>query len=91
MNSKTHMVVMEVVSHHFDWYKNNCLIYKSHEILSGQIWAYCLVWFDSEIDMDFTRHPEEWLCKNFMKIGCVWIAHLYFTNEAYAAEMRSKE
>ena len=45
MNSKTHMVVMEVVSHHFDWYKNNGLIYKLHEILSGQICAYCLVWF----------------------------------------------
>ena len=35
MNSKTHMVVMEVVSQHLDWYKNNSLISKLHEILSG--------------------------------------------------------
>ena len=45
MNSKTHMVVMEVVSQHLDQYKNNGLISKLHEILSGQIWACCLVWF----------------------------------------------
>ena len=37
MNSKTHMVVMEVVSQHLDQYKNNGLISKFHEILSGQI------------------------------------------------------
>ena len=35
MNSKTHMVVMEVVSQHLDQYKNNGLISKLHEILSG--------------------------------------------------------
>ena len=35
MNSKTHMVVMEVVSQHLNWYKNNSLISKLHEILSG--------------------------------------------------------
>ena len=45
MNSKTHMVVMEVVSQHLDQYKNNGLISKLHEILSGQIWACCPVWF----------------------------------------------
>ena len=39
------MVVMEVVSPHFDQYKNNGLISKLHETLSGQIWAHCLVWF----------------------------------------------
>ena len=37
MNSKTHMVVMEVVSQHLDEYKNNGLISKLHEFLSGQI------------------------------------------------------
>ena len=37
MNSKTHMVLMEVVSQNLDQYKNNGLISKLHEILSGQI------------------------------------------------------
>ena len=37
MNSKTDMVVMEVVSQHLDEYKNNGLICKLHEFLSGQI------------------------------------------------------
>ena len=37
MKSKTHMVVMEVVSQHLDQYKNNGLISKLHESLSGQI------------------------------------------------------
>ena len=37
MNSKTCMVVMEVVSQYLDEYKNNGLIYKLQEILSGQI------------------------------------------------------
>ena len=37
MNAKTHMVLMEVVSQHLDQYKNNGLISKLHEILSGQI------------------------------------------------------
>ena len=37
MNSKTHKVVMEVVSQHLDRYKNSGLISKLHEILSGQI------------------------------------------------------
>ena len=37
VNSKTHMVVMEVVSQHLDEYKNNGLIFKLQEILSGQI------------------------------------------------------
>ena len=43
MNSKTHMVVMEVVSQHLDLYKNNGLISKLQEILSGQILACCIV------------------------------------------------
>ena len=43
MNSKTHMVVMEVASQQSDQYKNNGLISKLHEILSEQIWAYGLV------------------------------------------------
>ena len=37
MNSKTYMVVMEVVSQHLDQYKNKGLISNLHEILSGQI------------------------------------------------------
>ena len=37
MNSKTHMVVMEVVSQYLDEYKNNGLISKLQEIMSGQI------------------------------------------------------
>ena len=37
MNAKTHMVLMEVVSQQLDQYKNNSLISKLHEILSGQI------------------------------------------------------
>ena len=45
MNSKTHMVIMEVVSQHLDEYKNNGLISKLEEILSRQIWACYLVWF----------------------------------------------
>ena len=36
-NSKTHMIVLEVVSQHLDQYKNNGLISNLHEILSGQI------------------------------------------------------
>ena len=45
MNSKTHMMVMEVISQQLDQYKNNNLISKLHEILSGQIWACFIVWF----------------------------------------------
>ena len=37
MNSKIHMVVMEVISQHLDEYKNNGLISNLQEILSGQI------------------------------------------------------
>ena len=37
MNSKTLMAIMEVVSQPLDQYKNNGLISKFHEILSGQI------------------------------------------------------
>ena len=37
MKAKTHMVFMEVVSQNLDQYKNNGLISKLHEILSGQI------------------------------------------------------
>ena len=37
MESKTHVVVMEVVSQHLNQYKNNGLISKLHETLSGQI------------------------------------------------------
>ena len=37
MNSKTHMVLIEVVSQNLDEYKNNGLISKLQEILSGQI------------------------------------------------------
>ena len=33
IKSKTHTVVMEVVSQHLDQYKNNCLISKLHETL----------------------------------------------------------
>jgi len=43
MNSKTHMVVMEVTSQQLDQYKNNGLIFKLHEILLGQILVCCLV------------------------------------------------
>ena len=37
MNSKTHMVVMEVASQQLDQYKNNDLISKLNEILLRQI------------------------------------------------------
>ena len=37
MNSKTHMVAMEVISQNLDEHKNNGLICKLQEILSGQI------------------------------------------------------
>ena len=37
MNSKTCMVVMEMVSQHLDESKINGLISKLHEFLSGQI------------------------------------------------------
>ena len=37
LNSKTHMVVMEVASQLLDQYKNNGLISKLHKILLGQI------------------------------------------------------
>ena len=43
INSKTHMVVMEVASQQLDQYKNNGLISKLHEILLGQIWVCFLV------------------------------------------------
>ena len=36
MNSKIHMVVMEMVSQHLDEQKNNGLICKLQEVLSGQ-------------------------------------------------------
>ena len=36
-NSKTNMVILEVVSQHLDQYKNNGLISKLHEIMSEQI------------------------------------------------------
>ena len=37
MNSKAHMVFIEVVLQHLDEHKNNDLIRKLQEILSGQI------------------------------------------------------
>ena len=37
IESKTHVVVMDIVSHHLDEYKNNSSISKLNEILSGQI------------------------------------------------------
>ena len=37
MKPETLMVVIELVSQHLDEYKNNGLIYKSHEFLTGQI------------------------------------------------------
>ena len=37
MNSKTHMIVMEVVLQKLDQYKNNGLISKLHKIPSGQM------------------------------------------------------
>ena len=37
MESKTHVVIMEVVSQHLNQYKNNGLISKLPETLSGQI------------------------------------------------------
>ena len=43
--SKTHIIVMEVVSQHLDQHKNNGLISKLHEILSGHIWVRCLICF----------------------------------------------
>ena len=43
MNSKTHMVFMEVVSQHLDEHKYNGLICKLHEILPGQIRIFCIV------------------------------------------------
>ena len=37
MKPKTLMIVIELVSQHLDEHKNNGLIYKSHEFLTGQI------------------------------------------------------
>ena len=37
MKPKTLMVVIELVSQHLDEHKNNGLIYKLHEFLTGQI------------------------------------------------------
>ena len=37
MKPKTLVVVIELVSQYLDKYKNNGLIYKLHEILSGHI------------------------------------------------------
>ena len=45
MNSKIHMVVMEVTLQQLDQYKNNGLISMLNEILLGQIWVCYLVWF----------------------------------------------
>ena len=45
MKSKTLVVVIDLVSQHLDQYKNNGLISKLIEILLGQIWVCCLVWF----------------------------------------------
>ena len=45
MNSKTHMVVMEVASQQLDQYKNNDLISKLNEILLRQIWVCYILWF----------------------------------------------
>ena len=44
MNSKTHIVIMEVASQQLDQCKNNSLIFKLNEILLGQIWVCYLVW-----------------------------------------------
>ena len=67
MNSKTHMVVMKLVSQHLYEYKNNGLISKLHEFQSGQIWVCCIAWFlinhglmfDPEIFMVYTEHTGE--------------------------------
>ena len=67
MNSKTHMVEMEVVSQQLDQYKNNGLISNLHEILPGQIWACCLVWF--LINHGFMLWLWNWNVINFMKFG----------------------
>ena len=45
MKSKTHIVVMEVVSQYLDEYRINGLISKLHEFLSGQTWVCCIAWF----------------------------------------------
>ena len=37
MKPKTLVVVIELVSQHLDEHKNNYLIYKLHEFLTGQI------------------------------------------------------
>ena len=37
MKAKTRVVVMKVVSQYLDQYKNNDLIFKLYEIMSGQI------------------------------------------------------
>ena len=65
MNLKTHMVVIEVASQQLDQYKNNGLIFNLNEILLGQIWVCCFIWFlvnhsfmiGFENDMKSTRHP----------------------------------
>ena len=43
-NSRTYMVVMELVSQQLDEYKNDGVISKLNEILLGQIWVCWLVY-----------------------------------------------
>ena len=39
------MVVIKVALQQLDQYKNNGSIFKSNEILLGQIWVCCFIWF----------------------------------------------
>ena len=45
INPKTHMVVIKVALQQLDQYKNNGSIFKLNEILLGQIWVCCFIWF----------------------------------------------
>ena len=60
MNSKTCMVVMELVSQHLDESKINGLISKLHEFLSWQIWVCCLAWFFNKSWVDALTQKFLW-------------------------------
>ena len=96
MNSKTHIVVMEVVSQHLEEHKNNGLICNLHEILSGQIRVCCIVWF--LVNHGFVIWLRNFYgiyytsigvaLKNWMKFRCKLVAHSYFISEVYAAGIK---
>ena len=80
MKSNTHMVVMELVSQQLDEYRNNGVISKLTEFLSGEIWVWWIVGFllnygcslASKTVRESTRYLKEYLYKLAWKLDVIW-------------------